>query len=476
MESKIMLVFYDNDCLPYKDQARQVHYPVIGTSFTGASNTTQIRFYVNEIGGISNTTWVAVAKLPSGKKLYKQLSVATDTSITPNEQYAYLDLSSAFLSEKGDLLIALNGYAGGVDIVVDEDSGLYTITGSPIIQATGSIKISNGYTPYMDSNYGSVDMLSVQEALSLVSSKLNITDGIIVEDDISLLSASSYNVGQLIYSKEGTGSPTHHFFKVANSGSSNFFEPILFEENVIIPSDGMLYLQNGADFILGDHMGLYFDNSGNVRFYTTDTNYALGMNSSGYLRMTSNVIQHSNDTYSATLPSETGTLQLHKDTLSGYGITDAYTKTQVDNALNLKADKSTTYTKTEVDDLVSTIKSGEVVLVNTTTYPTLQSFLASTGVEGTIYLYPINTSDLSQGYYRYIWEDVGGTEQWLSLGTTEIDLSDYYTSTQVDNLLSDKVAKTLTIAGIDLQDNITAQELTDSLVFASNTDIDNLFA
>ena len=49
------------------------------------------------------------------------------------------------------------------------------------------------------------------------------------------------------------------------------------------------------------------------------------------------------------------------NTLSGYGITDAYTKTEVDNAVGAKADKSTTlqgygitdaYTRTEVDDAI----------------------------------------------------------------------------------------------------------------------------
>lgn len=45
---------------------------------------------------------------------------------------------------------------------------------------------------------------------------------------------------------------------------------------------------------------------------------------------------------------------LHKPTtISGYGITDAYTKTQVDTSLAAKSDKSTTYTKTEVDDIVN---------------------------------------------------------------------------------------------------------------------------
>jgi hypothetical protein len=41
-------------------------------------------------------------------------------------------------------------------------------------------------------------------------------------------------------------------------------------------------------------------------------------------------------------------------TLSGYGITDAYTKTQVDTALAGKADAATTYTKARVDNAITT--------------------------------------------------------------------------------------------------------------------------
>lgn len=46
---------------------------------------------------------------------------------------------------------------------------------------------------------------------------------------------------------------------------------------------------------------------------------------------------------------------LHKPTtISGYGITDAYTKTQVDTSLAAKSDKATTYTKSDVDAIVNT--------------------------------------------------------------------------------------------------------------------------
>lgn len=40
-------------------------------------------------------------------------------------------------------------------------------------------------------------------------------------------------------------------------------------------------------------------------------------------------------------------------TLSDYGITDAYTKSEVNESLSTKADSSTTYTKTEVDSAIN---------------------------------------------------------------------------------------------------------------------------
>lgn len=40
-------------------------------------------------------------------------------------------------------------------------------------------------------------------------------------------------------------------------------------------------------------------------------------------------------------------------TISGYGITNAYTKNEVNNRLSFKADKNNTYTKTQVDNLLS---------------------------------------------------------------------------------------------------------------------------
>lgn len=90
--------------------------------------------------------------------------------------------------------------------------------------------------------------------------------------------------------------------------------------------------------------------------------------------------------------------------------------------------------KKYVDDKIADISRDSYKVVDTTIYPTLNDFLASSGEEGYLYLYPIDTSDLSLGYYRYIWEN----NAWLDLGTTQIDLSDYYTKTEADTLLGGK--------------------------------------
>ena len=127
--------------------------------------------------------------------------------------------------------------------------------------------------------------------------------------------------------------------------------------------------------------------------------------------------------------------------------------------------------KKYLDDKIADISRDSYRVVDTTTYPTLSDFLASTGEEGYLYLYPINTSDLTQGYYRYIWEN----NAWLDLGTTQIDLSNYYNKTETDTLLGGKqnTIDSNHKIGSDLVDDsnqtnkfVTAQEKSD---ISSNT-------
>lgn len=169
MTEKIMKVFYDTNGLPYKDKARQVHYPLVGSAFMGASNTTQIRFYVSLLGN-SNDTWVSCAKLPNGQLGYKMLSATYDSE--EEEYYVSLSLTTFYTQYKGDVYIALQGYQSGVSIQeTSVGSGIYKVVGTPTIQATGVIKLAMNYTPQISPSALSEDITAedIQEFLSAIS-------------------------------------------------------------------------------------------------------------------------------------------------------------------------------------------------------------------------------------------------------------------------------------------------------------------
>lgn len=165
MKTKVLQVFYNENGLPFKDQERTVHFPVIGSGFMGASNTTQIKFYFKEIGDDA-VKYVAVSKLPNGKVGSKVLENYFDSEL--NEPYALLELDSYYTQYKGDLFISLQGYQGGVQVTYDEDTELYEIEGTPTIQATGSIKFTNNYaTQFVGS--GEEQNITLQQLLAIIS-------------------------------------------------------------------------------------------------------------------------------------------------------------------------------------------------------------------------------------------------------------------------------------------------------------------
>lgn len=163
-------------------------------------------------------------------------------------------------------------------------------------------------------------------------------------------------------------------------------------------------------------------------------------------------------------------------TLSGYGINDAYTKTAVDNFLSgkasvadleslsgvvddnsssissiesAKADKSTTlsgygitdaYTKAEVDNKLSSAMTykGSVATVGD---------LPSSAKVGDIYT-------VEETGTNYAWD---GT-QWNSLGGA-VDLSDYYTKGEVDDKLSSKANSATSLSGYGIADAYTKTQI-----------------
>ena len=166
--SKVLQVFYGKDNLPYKDKELQVHFPIVGQAFQGSSQTNAIKFYIDNIGD-EDTTWVAVAKLPNGQIGFKQLSVYNDD----NGNYAYLQLSNWFTQYKGDLYINLQGYAGGIEFVEDEETHILTPVGDPIIEVTGSVKLTISYaTQIVDG--GEMEVHTLQEFWAILGTKLGI--------------------------------------------------------------------------------------------------------------------------------------------------------------------------------------------------------------------------------------------------------------------------------------------------------------
>ena len=78
---------------------------------------------------------------------------------------------------------------------------------------------------------------------------------------------------------------------------------------------------------------------------------------------------------------------------------------------------------------IAAVKANAFIVVDTEAYPTLDDFLDDyPAEEGYIYLYPSEVEE--EGYLEYIYE---GT-QWLQIGTTQLDLSNYYNKEEVDDI------------------------------------------
>ena len=164
-------------------------------------------------------------------------------------------------------------------------------------------------------------------------------------------------------------------------------------------------------------------------------------------------------TKTSELTNDSGFLTSHQDisgkadksnTLSGYGITDAYTKTEVDNKLNAKANSSNVYTKTETNNLINSITKTVVF----DTYDKFIQFLEDTSqatydyfnVGDSVYIkeegsdYWISgKEDIVEDGYRY--RNIIGTTGSSLMGTDNIyrttvteNIGTTYTSVTVDGI------------------------------------------
>ena len=97
--------------------------------------------------------------------------------------------------------------------------------------------------------------------------------------------------------------------------------------------------------------------------------------------------------------------------------------------------KTETYTQSEVNDLISQLASLSVKIVES---------LPTTDISTTT-IYLINVSG-TNNYNQWMYIN----NAWANIGSTSVDLTNYYTKTQVDTLLNDKVDK---ISGKGLSTN-----------------------
>lgn len=104
----------------------------------------------------------------------------------------------------------------------------------------------------------------------------------------------------------------------------------------------------------------------------------------------------------------------------------------------IAADLTNYYSKAEVDALVNAIEVGEFVIVQS---------LPSTGNPRNIYLVP----KTGGGYTEHVYIEGEG---WELIGSTDIDLSNYYDKTAIDNLLANKQDKLTAGSNVQIANNV----------------------
>ena len=199
MESKIINIYFDQNAYPFKDKERSVIYPITGSAFVGFSGTQKIRFFVDKIGGVLDTTWVATTKLPNGQLIYELLQ-NTNYDSEIGEYYAELTLTQPYSALKGDISIGLSGYQGGVEVQEDEDTGIYTIVGTPTIQTSAVIKFNINYTPSALPRQ-TLGFTDLQQVLAYMSNFMQQDESIVVIENTSV-DLSGFEDGQVFYCKE----------------------------------------------------------------------------------------------------------------------------------------------------------------------------------------------------------------------------------------------------------------------------------
>ena len=506
MESKILQVYFGNDCLPYKDKERVVHFPIIGNAFQGASATTEIKFYIDQISLGDSAIWIAVSKLPNGQVGYNRLEVDSDDDGT----FVTLSLSRWHTQYKGDLYINLQCYDGGIELEEDEDNGILVPVGVPAIQVTGSIKLSINYaTGIIDG--GDIETHTLQEVWAYFGEFLRNDSNKymkVVEKISYINSTDTYkdNVksGDIVFDKEqGT------FFLISGSYPTFSWSTVdmYFDELGI---DIELNVTN-AQVLVGDWDSIYSPtNDENLEDYI-DRVVSTALND--YVTLATSQTISGAKTFSSTITANNGVLFGNGKTADLYnglirnnlvklfaigtnegnrtyyafpygsitdnthGESNPYTLATEDYVQSYVSDYA--YSKEEIKSLLSSVYKPQ----GTKTVAQINALTPTSEYNGYVY----NVSDSgnitigTQGSLSVVagdnvvllWDADNNTYSFDKLAGT-IDLSGYVTTIALETTLGGYVQKTQTIASIALSSNISSQDLTNALVFATNEDIESI--
>lgn len=157
-------------------------------------------------------------------------------------------------------------------------------------------------------------------------------------------------------------------------------------------------------------------------------------------------MEEADETLQANIDAEALARSQEDNALDGKITQEATTRAGADSTLqnaintvagNLSTLSNNVYTKAQVDYLINEIPKFDIEIV--------QSLPTQDISETTIYLLPLQDGEVGNGYEEYIYIN----NNWELIGTTNIDLSDYYTKEEVDELIESGAVPTIDLKFTD---------------------------
>lgn len=257
----IMSIYYGANKKPYKDQDRQINYPIVGAdTYIGENNTTRVRFFVDRIGG-AQYTWLATIKKPDGSICFQILDGAT-----LSDGYVDLDLADIYLDQQGAVYIGLTGYTSN-DVSITQHDDTYIVNGNPQRICTGTVKIMVNYAPQILNIGTDISYSQYQQILAQLSKKLGLGQAIVFYGDITDIQSieiqtSDLSNGQIAYDETTKwfyvwDETSEQFSPIALKGGKNIFGAIPVIESGMSTTVGEL-IAKGYDkslFCVADSSG-----------------------------------------------------------------------------------------------------------------------------------------------------------------------------------------------------------------------------